>query len=62
MTMKISLCMSCERFDRATEDRNVCSAFPGGIPVAIFLGDVDHSKPFPGDHGLQYVAREDEDE
>ena len=60
MTVRLTLCMRCERFDRATPNENVCSAFPDGIPPAIFLGDVDHSKPFPGDHGLQFVAREDE--
>ncbi len=58
MTLTISLCTHCERFDRATEDRNVCTAFPSGIPSDVLLGVLDHSKPIPGDHGLQFVERE----
>lgn len=34
-----------------------CDAFPDGIPWPIQEGEFDHSKPHPGDHGLQYVAR-----
>jgi hypothetical protein len=31
-----------------------CEAFPEGIPMPILLGENDHTKPFEGDHGLQY--------
>lgn len=34
-----------------------CSAFPNGIPVKILKGDFNHTQPFPGDNGLQYVKR-----
>ena len=37
----------------------ICDAFPAwpGIPLDISLGDVDHSHPHVGDHGLRYKAR-----
>lgn len=60
MTMRMTLCMDCERFDRADMTKNSCTAFPDGIPKVIFLGEYDHTKPFPGDHGLRFVARDEE--
>ena len=60
MTMILSQCFTCERFDRANTEKNTCSAFPKGIPNDVFLGQFDHTKPYPGDNGLRYVAREDE--
>jgi hypothetical protein len=35
-----------------------CEAFPDEIPLEIWLGDNNHKKPFPGDHGLQFKAYE----
>ena len=32
----------------------VCSAFPDGIPDAIYIGGFDHRQPFPGDGGVLY--------
>jgi len=32
-----------------------CRAFPDGIPELIITGKHDHTKPFPGDHGIRYV-------
>ncbi len=31
-----------------------CTAFPDGIPEEITYGTNDHTKPFPGDHGIQF--------
>jgi len=39
-----------------------CKAFPKGIPDEIILGENKHTEPFPGDHGIQFEPREDEEE
>lgn len=31
-----------------------CAAFPDGIPTAIIPGGFDHTKPYPGDHGITF--------
>jgi len=33
-----------------------CAAFLRGIPREIRTNEVDHTKPFPGDHGIQFEA------
>jgi len=35
----------------------VCLAFPDGIPDDILGGEVDHTQPHDGDHGIQYEPR-----
>jgi len=48
-------CMRCTRyFVDPDKDVPVCLAFPNGIPVEIYTGEVDHSEPFKGDNGLQF--------
>jgi hypothetical protein len=31
-----------------------CDAFPKGIPAEIWTGNVNHTSPVAGDHGIQY--------
>ena len=52
MSMSVR-CLNCGRYEIA----GTCEAFPDGIPTEICLGGVDHSKPYEGDHGLQFIPR-----
>lgn len=49
----LSPCASCAR---KHANSSSCDAFPAGIPRLILLGRHAHRTPYPGDHGLQYVA------
>ena len=49
-------CMSCSRFDNQVRDKEVCSAFPNGIPLEIIGGLHLHREPFKGDNGIQWDA------
>ena len=40
--------------DDESDERPCCTAFPTGIPPEIAYGDNPHTKPYPGDHGIQY--------
>jgi hypothetical protein len=48
------ICFWCRHRDHS--EREVCAAFPEGIPDAIWNGDHDHQTPFPGDHGIRFEA------
>jgi hypothetical protein len=52
----IPQCLTCKHLREAESagPKMVCDAFPGGIPMAILLGDHDHTKPYPGDRGIRY--------
>lgn len=34
-----------------------CAAFPDGIPGSILAGDFIHTKPYPGDRGIQFELK-----
>lgn len=36
-------------------DDGTCKAFPKGIPQEIRSGYNDHTKEYPGDHGIRYT-------
>lgn len=56
----VPLCMKCKHLQKTPpgEWGHRCAAFPAGIPKEIFAGEVEHIKPYDGDHGIQYAAIE----
>lgn len=46
-------CSNCKHFN--CDNPDVCTAFPGGIPVVILNGQHKHRTPFPGDNGIQWT-------
>jgi len=38
-----------------------CEAYKEGIPEEVFLGEHDHTEPFPGDGGTRYEPIEQEE-
>jgi hypothetical protein len=48
-------CFACIHLNReATYNPMRSDAFPDGIPVAIQSSKHDHSRPYPGDHGIRH--------
>lgn len=47
-------CATCAHYTKNGKKSFVCRAYPDGIPDVIINGEVDHRKPHPGDHGIQY--------
>lgn len=54
------ICMRCKHLQEPPPGQwsYHCAAFPAGIPDEIFVtGEIDHTKPYPGDHGVQYEPK-----
>ena len=49
------ICTFCRHLDVSGERR--CAAFPQEIPFAIWVGENDHHRSFPGDHGIQFAPK-----
>lgn len=48
-------CTRCKHFDQINFVAGLyCDAFPEGIPDDIARGEVIHTKPYPGDHGIRF--------
>ena len=50
-------CVICRNLTDVKRMR--CKAFPAGIPAAILENRYDHTKPFPGDGDVRFVALPD---
>lgn len=58
MSAAAPICVVCKRLRETTEKSwMACDAYPRGIPDAILESRVDHRKPYRGDHGLQFLAK-----
>ena len=50
-----SQCDACIHLNRESSYNPMrCDAFPDGIPMPIQANKHDHSKPYPGDHGIRF--------
>ena len=57
----LSACFDCADFMGRIEGKICCRAFPDGIPKELFLSEkVIHIQPYPGDHGIQFKAYQDD--
>ncbi len=53
-----TMCFKCKHFDRQSNGiKPLCTAFPEGIPSAIFTEGFDHRKPYDGDNGIRFEAK-----
>ena len=48
------MCCFCRHLIEKLGDRDVCSAFPEGIPDEIYSEYFDHRKEFPKDGGIRF--------
>lgn len=55
LEVSTSQCHSCKHWKKGTL---TCKAYPDGIPVGFFTGEYDHTKTYPGDHGILYEPME----
>jgi hypothetical protein len=60
MTIVVPQCLSCRHYVQDINSRNICTAFPSGLPPEIFTGDHDHLEPYPGDNGIRFEPITDE--
>jgi hypothetical protein len=48
------VCSKCKHYNIEDIETHTCKAFPDGIPRDIWLGENDHTKLYPGDHGILF--------
>lgn len=54
MNEAIPICIYCKHFFPGPKGFPNCAAYPDRIPDAILQSEVDHRRPFKGDHGIQF--------
>ena len=63
MIREPSICDACarlhKRYDPAAQEWvPYCTAFPDGVPDAVYLGGFDHRAPYPGDNDIRFLMEE----
>jgi hypothetical protein len=53
-TILSKVCIFCKHWNKEDHVNHTCKAFPDGIPYNIWLGENNHKKPYPGDHGIRF--------
>ena len=64
MTQRIIPCQSCIHYHQHRRlTGTFCDAFPDGdgIPSIIVLGRVTHRTPYPGDRGIQWEPKAEQE-
>ena len=51
---------SCRLCKHLHDDNITCEAFPHAIPNGIDSGLIDHRIPFPGDNGITFESKKDD--
>ena len=48
------ICLRCKHYNRRDHTKLSCKAYPNGIPKVILRSEINHRKPYKGDHGIQF--------
>ena len=66
-TTRAPICMGCTRFhaeeadDEFSDKPLSCDAFPAGIPDEIVDNKFDHRRDHPGDNGIRFAPKNEDD-
>jgi hypothetical protein len=50
------VCTMCKNFNGENPSARTCSAFPSGIPLAIWNGENNHTEPYENDGGILFES------
>jgi len=53
-------CSHCRHWLGEKSGKEICKAYPNGIPPEILAWTLTHCKPYPGDHGMRFEPKDTE--